>query len=148
MDAANGSADESVIIALLPRTSDWCHIDLPHLTLVYGGLMKDQKSSAFNEIAKDAAMLSMLSSSISLRVTGKKNFGDSGEVDVFTLQASTELLAMRRAVESWDKSEFSFNPHVTIGPVGTYVEVMPTYINFDRIMVGWGSERMDFWLRQ
>ena len=148
MDAANGSADESVMIALLPRTSDWCQIDLPHLTLVYGGLVKDLKLTAFNELAKDAAMLSMLTPGISLRVTGKKQFGDSGDVDVFTLQPSAELLAMRRAVESWNKSEFPFNPHVTIGPVGTYIEQMPNYIGFDRIMVGWGTERMDFWLRQ
>lgn len=148
MDAANGSADESVMIALLPSTSDWCQIDLPHLTLVYGGLVKDLKPSVFNEIAKDAAMLSMLTRSITLRVTGKKHFGDSGEVDVFTLESSTELLAMRRAVESWNKSDYPFNPHVTIGPVGSYIEQIPRYINFDRIMIGWGAERMDFWLRQ
>lgn len=148
MDAANGSADDSVMIALLPNTSDWCQTNLPHLTLVYGGLLESLTPSAFNEIAKDAAMLAMISSPVVLRVTGRRRFGDDGEVDVFTLQSTPELLALRRAVESWNKSDYPFNPHVTIGPSGSFVERIPTYISFDRIMVGWGSERLDFWLRR
>src|SRR5665811_176135 len=147
MDAANGSVDESVMIALLPRSSEWCHIDLPHLTLVYGGLMKDLGPSAFNELAKDAAMLAMISSPVVLRVTGRKRFGPSMDTDVFTLQPTPELLALRRAVESWNASDFAFNPHVTIGLPGTFVPDIPTYISFDRIMVGWGTERLDFWLK-
>lgn len=148
MDASNGSIEESVMIALLPMTSDWCQIELPHMTLVYAGLKKDLKPAAFNELAKDAAMLAMLASPLLLRVTNKERFGDLGEVDVFRLQASSELFAIRRALESWNASDYPFNPHVTIGPTGTFVETPPRYITFDRIMVAWGVESLIFWLKR
>ncbi len=61
---------DSVMIALLPTTSDWCHIELPHLTLVYVGEMDDLKPTVFNELAKDAAMLAMMARPITLNVIG------------------------------------------------------------------------------
>lgn len=133
----------SVMIALLPITSDWCHIELPHMTLVNVGEVEDLKLSVFNELAKDASMLAALSNPITLKVTGRDTFGDDDKVDVLRLQPSPELLAMRRAVEQWNASEYSFKPHVTIGPTGTYVE-MPMYVAFNRIMVGWGKESLIF----
>ena len=148
MDASNQSAEESVMIALLPISSEWCHIDLPHLTLVYAGLKKDLKLTAFNELAKDAAMLATLTNPINLKVINKEQFGDLEKVDVFRLQASSEILAMRRTVESWNTSDYPFNPHVTIGPIGTFVEMAPMYISFDRIMVAWGNEHLTFWLKK
>lgn len=148
MDISNASADESVMIALLPTTTEWCKIDLPHMTLVYAGLMKDLKPTKFNEIAKDAAMLAMLVNPITLPIVSREVFGDEDKVDVFRLQESSELLAMRRAVESWNVSAHSFKPHVTIGPVGTFTEYPPSHLSFDRIMVGWGSERLTFWLKR
>lgn len=148
MDTSNGSVEDSVMIALLPNTAEWCHADLPHLTLVYAGLKKDLKPVTFNELAKDAAMLSMLTSPVSLNVMGKEIFGDSEKVDVLRFQGTSELFAMRRAVESWNKSNFPFNPHSTIGPVGTFVEFIPTQVRFDRIMVAWGEEQLTFWLKR
>jgi 2'-5' RNA ligase len=148
MDVSNGSADESVMIALLPTSADWCRIDLPHLTLVYAGLKKDLNPTAFNDLAKDCAMLSMLTSPLSLSVMDKEIFGDTEKVDVLRFQATSELLAMRRAVEKWNKSEFPFNPHSTIGPVGTFIDMVPTQVRFDRIMVAWGEEQLTFWLRR
>lgn len=138
---------EAVMIALLPTSTDWSLIELPHLTLVYAGLKKDLPASAFNEMAKDAAMLAMLTSPIGLRVRNRERFGHQEELDAFRLEPSTQLWAMRRAVESWNASEFPFNPHVTIGPIGSIVEEVPRYIRFDRIMVGWGKESLTFWLR-
>ncbi len=137
---------DSVMIALLPTTSDWCHIELPHLTLVYVGEKEDLKPTVFNELAKDASMLAMMAKSITLKVVGTDVFGEEDKVDVLRLQPSPELLAMRRAVERWNASEYPFKPHATIGPAGTFIET-PTYLAFNRIMVGWGKENLTFWLK-
>lgn len=137
---------ESVMIALLPITSDWCRIELPHLTLVYVGEKKDLKLSVFNELAKDASTLAMLSNPLMLKVMGVEMFGDFGseKVDILRLQPNPELWSMRRVVEKWNASEFPFQPHCTIGPSGVYRQDIPTYLAFNRIMVGWGKEYITF----
>lgn len=145
MDDNEQDHDESIMIALLPIVSDWCHIELPHMTLVFCGKMSDFEAHpmAYNDMCKDAATIAMLSRPITLQVKSREKFGNwgDGEVDVFRLQATSELLAMRNIVDGWDQSEFPFNPHVTIGPVGSVVEVPPRYIAFDRIMVAWGRDQ-------
>lgn len=144
---------DSVMIALLPITSDWCHIDLPHLTLVYAGKAEDLQPGDFNKLAKDACSLSMMTRPITLRVLSREQFGNwstdpEDAVDVYRLQPTSELLAMRHFVDSWNASEHPFNPHVTIGRPNAVVEVPPTYVAFDRICVGWGSEYLTFWLKR
>lgn len=144
-----GDNSNSAMIALLPTETDWCKIDLPHLTLVYAGEIDKLKPTAFNEMAKEAASLSMISGPIGLRVFSREVFGRNGDsVDVFRLQPTPELQSMRKFVEHWHASEFPYNPHVTIGPVGTFVEFVPKYLLFDRIMVGWGDEQITFWLKR
>jgi len=142
--------NDSVFIGLLPITSEWCQIELPHMTLVYAGEKKDLKSTAFNELAKDAASIAMLANSFTLKVLSTEIFGgwkeNQDKVDVLRLQPSPELLAMRRAVEHWNKSEYPFNPHTTVGPVGSIVET-PSYLTFNRIIIGWGNEYITFWLK-
>ncbi len=139
---------DSVMIALLPITSDWCRIELPHLTLVYVGTSNELKPTVFNELAKDAASIAMLSNTIRLKVLGTEIFGDEDKVDALHLQPSPELLAMRRTVERWNGSEYPFNPHVTIGPTGSFnSSPTPSYLAFNRIMVGWGKESLTFWLK-
>lgn len=137
---------ESAMIALLPITNDWCKIECPHLTLVYAGEIKDLEATAFNELAKDAAMLAMMSNPIMLKVMSVEPFGYSEEqkVDALRFRPTPELMAMRRAVEKWNKSEFDFNPHATIGPFGSYQNENPRYVAFDRVMVGWGKEQLVF----
>lgn len=141
MEDSSGSA----MIALLPITSDWCKIECPHLTLVYAGEIKDLEPTTFNELAKDAAMVAMMSNPITLRVMSVEPFGYSDEqkVDALRFRPTPELMAMRRAVERWNKSEFDFNPHSTIGPLGSYGD-NPRYVAFDRVMVGWGKEQLVF----
>lgn len=139
----------SVMIALLPTSSDWCRIELPHMTLVYAGeIGEDLTPSDFNALAKDAASIAQLSAPIFLKVSGVEEFGDTDKVDVLRLSATPELLAMRSLVEHWDASEYPFNPHATIGPAGSFLEFPPMYLSFDRIMVGWGEEQLVFWLRR
>ena len=148
MDVSDASESEGVMIALLPANDDWCKIALPHLTLVYAGVKSELTPGDFSELAKDAAMLAALSRGIGLRVVAKEAFGSNGDVDAFRLQPTTELLAMRRSVEHWNKSEHPFNPHVTIGPAGTPVDVVPPAIYFDRVYVGWGDDSLTFWLKR
>lgn len=137
----------SAMIALLPTTSDWCHIALPHLTLVYAGEIGDLKPGAHNELAKDAASIAQLSTPIDLNVLTKEEFGDWGadeKVDVLRLEMSTELAAMRHNVKLWNKSEHDYNPHVTVGPVGSCVPPYPTKLRFDKVCVGWGEDYLTF----
>lgn len=143
---------DGVMIALLPVTDDWCKIELPHMTLVFCGKVEDLHPREFNEISKDAASLAMLSTPLYLRVKGQEVFGKGdGEnplVDVFTLQPTQELLAMRRAVDHWNASEFPFRPHVTVGPTGGVIENRPYSLAFDKIMVSWGDENLVFNLKR
>jgi 2'-5' RNA ligase len=144
---------QSAMIALLPMTTDWCRIELPHLTLVYAGEIENHKPGAFNELAKDACSIAMLCRPLTLEVTGLEVFGNwtddpDDKVDVFRLRPNSELLAMRRMVEQWNQSEFPFNPHVTIGPTGQGVPERPRLLAFDRVLVGWGDEYLTFWLKR
>lgn len=140
---------DSVMIALLPMTADWCNIELPHLTLVYAGQIKDRKPTDFNEMAKDAASISMMASPVTLKVINVESFGDGSEkVDALNLRPSSDLMAMRRFVEHWNASQYPFNPHATIGPTGSLNGMMPYSLAFDRIAVCWGDDIITFWLKR
>lgn len=145
-DDDDADDDTGIMIALLPITSDWCQIDLPHMTLVYAGTTDQHKPTDFNEIAKDAASLAMLADAMMLKTTGIDIFGDDTEkVNVLKLLPTPELWAMRRFVERWNASEYPFNPHCTIGPVGTPLPMYtPPALAFDRIMVAWGEDQLTF----
>ena len=137
----------SIMIALLPINSDWCKIELPHLTLVFAGETKDHKPGEFNELAKDACLLATLTKPLTLRTDGTEVFGGRGydeAMDVIMIKKTPELLAMRRVVEKWNKSEYDFNPHVTIGPAGNGISEIPSHIAFNRICVGWGDDYLHF----
>lgn len=140
---------KSVMIALLPTSTEWCTIDLPHLTLVYAGEIGDGlTASDFNAMAKDASSLAMLAPPIALKVMGIEVFGDEKPVDVLRLAPTPEIQAMYNMVAEWDDNEFEFNPHVTIGPVGSRPEFPPMYLEFDRVLLAWGDEQLTFWLRR
>jgi 2'-5' RNA ligase len=141
--------EDSVMIALLPIETSWCKIDLPHLTLVYAGKKPDLDNGSYNELAKDAASIAMMARPIALEVTGREMFGNWSEdpseaVDVYRLRKTPEIEAMRQVVERWNRSEFPFNPHVTIGPPGVQVEFEPRVIAFNRIGVYWGMDSLVF----
>lgn len=139
---------DGVMVALLPITNDWCQIKTPHMTLVYAGKTTELSPGVFNELAKDASSLAMLSRPVQLRIMGTDVFGSTPEekVNVFKLLPSPEVLAMRRTLEKWNASKHPFTPHVTIGPLGLLPSYTPPYLVFDRIVVGWGSEYLTFWL--
>jgi 2'-5' RNA ligase len=148
MDAAQNPPehDQSVMIALLPIDSSWCQIELPHMTLVYAGKISGLNPGDFNEMAKDAASLAAMNRPLALEVFRKEQFGDWSEapadvVDVYRLRPKPELLGMRNTVKRWNKSEYDFNPHVTIGPAGVVTDFQPSVIAFDRIGVFWGRDQ-------
>src|ERR1044071_1423047 len=137
----------SIMIALLPISSDSCRIELPHMTLVYAGEVADQKPGAINELAKDACSLAQLSHPLTLRTKGTEVFGGRGydkEMDVIRLELTPELMAMRRFVDHWNASEYDFNPHVTIGEAGGGVPEIPSHIAFNKVCVGWGNDYLTF----
>jgi len=151
-DASDTDVETSVMIALLPISTEWCKQDLPHMTLVYAGEKSNLKDGDFNEIAKDATSIAMLCGTVTARVLGVEVFGTDEKVDVLKLEPTSQLLAMRRTVERWNASEHPFNPHATIGPVGSSVQLqqtgdLPRWLAFDRIFVGWGEQNLTFWLR-
>ena len=143
-------ADEnkSAMVALLPTTSDWCRIELPHLTIVYAGEIKNLKPTDFNSMGKLASSISILMPPLKLKVTGIEIFGDDEKVDVLRLLPSAELLAIRQMLESWDVSDFMFRPHSTIGPTGFTNKPIPDSLVFDRILVAFGDESLTFWLKK
>lgn len=147
VDDPEDEYSDSVMVALLPMTTDWCNIALPHMTLVYAGEIKNLKATDFNEIAKDTASISMMASPLTLQVLGVEPFGDGVErVDALNIRPTSQLLAMRRVLEHWNASNYPFNPHCTIGPPGSLRGMVPSYLAFDRIMVSWGTDNLTFWL--
>jgi 2'-5' RNA ligase len=137
--------DTSVMIALLPTTTDWCHIDLPHMTLVYAGEVKDLNHADHNEMAKLSLDLALACEPFSLVVMGVDVFGDEEDpVEVLVLRKDPEVLAMHSVVKHWDKSKHPFNPHVTVGQVGTTGLNVPDSIAFDRIAVCWGKSKLTY----
>lgn len=143
---ADPNPEKSVMIALLPTTTDWSKIRLPHLTLVYAGILDDLKISDKNDLIKEAQSISLKYKTLTLKVTGVQVFGASNDekVDVLRLRSVPSLASMRKQVESWNASDFPFNPHATIGPEGSAPSMLPSFLIFDRVSVNWGDEEKVF----
>lgn len=135
---------DSVMIALLPITTDWCKIDLPHMTLVYAGEVEDVSYQSYVELTKDASHLASMNYPLTLEVTGEDLFGEARDTSVLTLRPNAQLKAMRHFVERWNQSEYEFNPHVTVGTASDRADPVPAIIAFDRIYVGVGSSGLIF----
>lgn len=145
MDAADAQASDGVMIAFLPTTTDWCRQELPHMTLVYAGTKDQLQPGDFNSLAKDAASIALLYRPFMLEVTHLDVFGDAdNKVDVLRFRLTPELMAARRMVERWNKSEHPFQPHATIGPVNGLPIAPPRMVGFNQIIVGWGEESLTF----
>ena len=141
---------EGVMIALLPITSEWCEIKLPHMTLVYCGKTTELGPGTFDAIVKDASALAAISRSVMLRVRGVEQMGDDTDrVNVLKLQITPELAAMRRFVEKWNKSKHEgFKPHATIGMADKpYPVEIPRYLAFNQMCVQWGDDMVLFNLK-
>jgi len=140
----------SVMIALLPKSSEWARVKYPHLTLVFCGKKDEMSATNFSDMVKDASALSATSSVVRLESLGTDVFGkgdaESPYVEVLKFKHTAQLWGMRRFVERWDKSEFDFNPHVTVGPPGTMFAA-PHSVFFTSLCVKWGNESIDFSLR-
>lgn len=136
---------DGVMIAFLPTDGSWCKQPLPHMTLVYAGAIEDHEYTAFNALAKDAITIANMMMPFELPVKGIEVFGDEDRVDVLSLGTTPELLKARDLVEHWNRSEFKeFKPHCTIGVLGSARGLLPTRLFFDRIIVSFGNENMEF----
>lgn len=137
-----------VMIALLPVTTNWSTLDLPHMTLVYSGKIEDHKDSDLNTMAKDCSALAAISQPLTLLVTGIDILGPpEDKVSALMLRPTPELMGLRNFVEDWNLSEFKeFKPHCTIGPYPgkTVVEYTPTMLAFNRLLLAWGDQHFVF----
>lgn len=148
--------ETSVIVALIPQDDSWCKIDPAHMTMVYVGETTDLKVNRFNELVKDVASIALLTNPIMAKVIGPDVMGNDERVDVFRISPTPEILAIRRMLNEWNNGDFpDFEPHVTIGPEGSYSPewssqsiAYPMYMLFDRIMLLWGKDRITFWLKK
>lgn len=66
---------DSVRVALLPTTDYWCHIDLPHVTLVYAGEIPNLRPSVRNELAKATLDIAMDFGPFTVNVIDTEIFG-------------------------------------------------------------------------
>lgn len=148
-DASDGSVNDSVMIAFLPTNTEWCKMDLPHMTLVYAGPKSELAPADFSALVKDAASIAALTPPFGLSVQQLDVFGpDDDRVNVLKLRITPELAALYRFVEHWNKSEFSFNPHATIGPATDLAPVYPPdSLWFDKVLVAWGEDQISFYLK-
>lgn len=144
-DPEEGEINDSVMLAFLPATTEWSRIEMPHMTLVYAGKTKDLSATQRNDLAKDASSIALLTGPFPMRVISTEVFGpDNDKVNVLRFQPTQELWSMRRFVERWNKSEFPFTPHATIGPAQLMPEIVPRYVRFNRLVLGWGDEYLTF----
>jgi 2'-5' RNA ligase len=140
--------EQSVMVALLPMTKDWTTLTLPHMTLVYAGNKSELKPTDFNELGKMASSTAQKFGIMQLPVNGVEVFGEEPDrVQVLTFAKTPRLAEMQVPYAPWSASQFPFNPHATIGPVGSFEPPPPPAVAFDRIGVFWGEDSMIFWLR-
>ena len=137
---------DDIMVALLPMTTDWSTLELPHLTLIYAGKVADHKPYEFNNMAKDVSSLAALSRPIALEVMSIGPLGPPEDtVSAIMFRPKTELMAMRNFVEKWDTGKYPvYKPHATIGPYPSSPPMTPSQIAFDRIAVCWGSDHLVF----
>lgn len=136
---------ESVMVALLPDVTDWSTLKLPHITLVYAGEIPDIPSHTRYELTKAAYALATKYPPQMLDVLGFDIFGEGESmVDVLLLRPTDELDAMYDVLEPWNKSKHPFNPHATVGPLGSLKDDSPTKMYCPRILVSWGTDNISF----
>lgn len=139
--------DDSVMVALLPSTATWCRIELPHLTMVYAGEIKDIKPTVRNEITKEAFSIAHTFGPLAAPVVRVGELGEADElVDALILEPTEELTRIRNLLKFWDRGKHpGFLPHATVGPQGAIVGLtVPHSLSFNKIAVSWGKERTEF----
>ena len=142
MDGVN----DKIMIALLPMTTDWSTLELPHLTLVFSGLVSDHPLTDLNAMAKDASSLAALSQPIMLKTMKMEKMGPpEDEVSAIAMRPNTELMAMRNFVEKWNRSQYTeYKPHCTVGPYPSVPSIFPDQLAFNKIALCWGDTHLTF----
>lgn len=143
--------DDLVMVALIPIGPEWPDVEYPHLTLCYAGSASDLSVADLDGLSKAALSIGLMSRPLTLRVLTKDVYGegteDNPKVDVFRFHPNVELSKMRMAVEDWNASKFPFNPHMTVGPEGSFKGRIPSWVAFDRVAFCKGQERQEFQMK-
>ena len=130
--------NDDVMVALLPVETQWCKLPLPHLTIVYAGLITNIQPYEKNELLKAALMVAKTTRPIELNVLSLTVFGD---FDVLTVDQTPTATQIRTTFSPWNASDFrDWKPHVSAGPAGSFSGTMPHKLHFDRILVAWGDD--------
>jgi 2'-5' RNA ligase len=121
---------------------------MPHLTLVYAGRQSENDALALDGLSKTALSIALMNNPITLPTLTMDVFGDGTadqpKVDVIRFHTTLPLIKMREAVQSWNASKHMFNPHMTIGPEGSWLDAVPTSVSFDRVAFCNGDQKQEF----
>lgn len=139
---------DTVLVCLLPTgPTEYCHQDLPHLTLVYAGGVVTRTEEELRRLRDTCATLARTVQHFTAPVTGGEVLGPPDErVDVLIFEKTPELEAMRAALEWANASDYTeFKPHLTVGAEGTMTKTpgwtAPPAIDFDRICMLVGPDQ-------
>jgi 2'-5' RNA ligase len=133
------------MVALFPTETAWCHIKIPHVTIIYLEDVDSLESDVFYEISKKVSDLALVTKVFSEKVTGIEVFGEDERVEVLRLNKGPRLLEFKNLLTIWDFGSFpDFKPHATIGPIGSSDQNPPLILTFDRIAIGWGDDYFVF----
>lgn len=135
--------EQSVMVALLPTTTNWCKIDFPHVTIIYAGEIPELNPSLRNDLAKQALSVTTSFPPLVVDVLAVDEFGSEEMVDVLLLRPTPELNYFYNKFKMWDNGGHpTFKPHATIGPMGSAKDQVPNVLILDRICVSWGKENL------
>jgi len=136
-----------VIVSLIPDDTSWCLQDSPHMTLVYVGEIEEVKNYELGNLFKEVSELAKVTRPVLAKVDGHDIFGEEEKVDVLVISKEKPIMDLRKSLSHWDKSIFpTFEPHATIGPVGSFTGKIPMYLLFGKIEIMMGDTVLPFWL--
>lgn len=136
--------DDSIMVALLPKGETGSKLELPHLTVIYGGEIPEMTARETFDLI--GTFISVMDGTPipPLKVTGLEIFGDDEKVEVLTFASNPELDRLRTIFEPHHKSQYKeFKPHLTMGPVGSVRNKnLPDTVEFNRLILAFGDRKI------
>lgn len=128
-------------IMLLPAPTPPLDDDA-HLTLVWAG--DDVEYTTVSQLCYQAHQLAWRFGPFAAATWGTDLYGDNHNEPVIRVARVAEIVLMRSTVESFNRSQHPFSPHVSIPKL---TNKLPRLLYFNKIAVWWGSEeRQEWWL--
>lgn len=139
---SNNSSDIAAV-ALPSLHHPLSYNDQAHLTLVYAG--DDPQDINVTGLRSLVKQLARGGAPFTAEIIGQDLFGDNRDEPVLLLE-HPEFKAMRRVLESYNRSSYpQFIPHVAV-PTLEGINRMPSDVAFDRLGFWIGNDRENWWL--